>query len=526
MKFGNHFSESQLKKSKVHFVGVGGIGMCGLAELLGDLGATVSGSDLSENGNTERLIAKGMSFFLGHQAQNVGNVDVVVASSAVAKDNVELQEARRKGIPVIPRAEALAELMRLRRGIAVAGTHGKTTTTSMLASCLLSAGWNPTVVVGGRLAAINSTSSLGEGEWFVAEADESDGSFHRLSPEIVIVTNIDNDHLDFYGSMEKLRLAYGQFANQIPFYGVAIVCGDDPGVRDMQALLHKRFVTYGFEGHNDYQISVHGGEVFVHSRLHVERPSQLSLWQRLVQGKLGGAHAKSTRGSNLGEKESLAPNVSIPPDLIDPDRLLARFRLPIPGEHNLRNATAALLAALFAGLDPELAAQGLQSFSGVDRRFQLRGEIAGVTVIDDYGHHPTEVAATLAALRERYPASKRWVLFQPHRYSRTQICWEQFLTCFADADEVILLDIYPAGEKPISEVTSARLAREIRHPRVTFAESRARALEILQAGVRKADVVLTLGAGDIVKAGPELMEVLRARESSDNMASAAAGLGR
>jgi len=446
----------QLKNSKFHFVGIGGIGMCGLAELLHNMGAQVSGSDLSENANTDHLKKIGLKVFKGHCAENIKDIDVVVYSSAVQKENPELVEAFRKKIPVIPRAEALAEIMRLKRGIAVAGTHGKTTTTSLAAAIFLKAKLNPTLVVGGRLDLIQSTALLGEGDWLIAEADESDGSFQKLSPEIAIITNIDDDHMDFYKKYENLEKAFLAFAGKVPFYGCAIIGGDDPKVRKLFSEFHKRTYFYGFSPENDYILT---GE--------------------------RGKYTLSYQGKKLGD-----------------------FHLHVPGRHNALNATAAIVAGIQAGVDFSTCAQGLLQFQGVDRRFHFKGEKKGIKVYDDYGHHPTEVLATLQAFREKYPQNRLVVLFQPHRYSRTQSCWSEFTTCFQDCDELIITDIYPAGEKTIEGINSSRLAKEVKRASCThLAKNEKLPLEVLKK-LKSGDVFLTLGAGDVWKIGMSILESL------------------
>ncbi|MEK7355901.1 MAG: UDP-N-acetylmuramate--L-alanine ligase, partial [Bdellovibrionota bacterium] len=399
----------RLAKAKVHFIGIGGIGMCGLAELLRNMGGQVSGSDLSENAQTKRLREMGIDIKIGHAPENVRDAEVVVYSSAVRPENPEFKEARKLKVPLIPRAEALAEIMRLKRGIAVGGSHGKTTTTSLTASIFLAAKAQPTIVVGGRLDIIKSTALLGQGEWLIAEADESDGSFSRLSPEIVVVTNIDNDHLDYYGTVAHLKKAFFDFAMRIPFYGLAIVCGDDPAARETFLDFGKRIVFYGFEADNDLRIVGSKGDYDVY---------------------------------RLGEK-------------------LGRIHLNIPGRHNALNAAAALAAGLEAGFPFEVCAQALEGFRGVDRRFQHKGVVDGIDVYDDYGHHPTEVLAVLSAFKEKFPERRLVTAFQPHRYSRTHLCWDQFVHCFKDAGDLFLCDIYAAGEDPIANVSSERLAREI-----------------------------------------------------------------
>lgn len=447
----------RLKASRFHFVGIGGIGMCGLAELLKNMGAQVTGSDLAENANTERLKAMGVNIFKGHQAENVGDSDVVVYSSAINFQNPEIAAARARAIPLIPRAEALAEIMRFKRGLAVAGTHGKTTTTSMVASIFLEAEASPTIVIGGRFERIQSTALLGQGEWLVAEADESDGSFAKLAPEIAIITNIDADHLDYYKSFDVLEKAFYDFALKIPFYGELIACGDDPSVRETFKNFPKRALFYGFNPNNDV----------------------------VIRGEKG-KYELTKHGERLGE-----------------------ITINVPGIHNALNGTAAVLAGLVAGIDFQVCARGLAHFNGVDRRFHFKGEARGVKVFDDYGHHPTEVRAVLQAFKEKYPDHKLTVLFQPHRFSRTQHCWSDFLNCFSLADEVLLLDIYPAGEMPIPEVNSPKLAEEIRHPHcrhfVRSTDSAKQLVETSQAN----QIILTLGAGDGWKFGLEILKLLQ-----------------
>lgn len=447
----------RLKSSRFHFVGVGGIGMCGLAELLKNMGAQVTGSDVAENANTERLKKLGIPVYKGHRAENVGDAEVVVYSSAINFQNPEIAAARARLIPLIPRAEALAEIMRFKRGVAIAGTHGKTTTTSMVASIFLEAEASPTIVVGGRFERIQSTALLGQGDWLVAEADESDGSFAKLAPEIAIITNIDADHLDYYKTFENLERAFYEFSLKIPFYGELIACGDDPSIRETFKNFPKRILFYGFRAHNDV----------------------------VIRGEKG-KYEMFRSGIKLGD-----------------------FTMTIPGVHNALNGAAAILAGLVAGFDFQTCARGLAQFSGVDRRFQLKGEARGVMVFDDYGHHPTEVKAVLQAFKEKYPEHKLTVLFQPHRYSRTQHCWVDFMNCFAMADEILLLDIYPAGETPIPGITSQRMAEEINHPRGRYFIRSDESARQLVAQARSGDIFLTLGAGDGWKFGMELLRLLQ-----------------
>lgn len=457
----------KISQSRIHFIGIGGSGMNGLAELVHNIGAKVTGSDLSENSQVERLRSMGMQIFKGHDAKNIGDVDVVVYSSAVPVSNPEIVEAKRRAIPIIPRIEVLVEIMRLKRGIAVGGTHGKTTTTSMCAAILLEANIDPTVVIGGRLDLIKSHALLGKGEWLVAESDESDGSFLKLSPEIAIITNIDNDHLDYYKTFEQLQFAFLEFARKVPFYGFVVACGDQQIVRQTLASFNKRILFYGESEQNDYRI------------------------EKIVSGP-SLAIATPGYGYRIYKKQTLLGEVS----------------LKVPGHHNALNALAAIVVACEIGVSFDKIKNGIERFQGVDRRLQFRGEAGGVTVVDDYGHHPTEVKATLQALRERYPANKIVVAFQPHRYTRTENCWNDFLSAFSDADQVMLWDIYAAGETPLPDITSERMAKELRHQCVQHAGTGTAALEKLMSTLKPGDVLLTLGAGDISKVGPAVLERL------------------
>lgn len=437
--------------------------MNGLAELLHNMGAKVTGSDASENAAVARLRNMGLLIFKGHDAHHVGDVDVVVYSSAIPQSNPELQEARRRGIPIIPRIEVLVEIMRLKRGIAVGGTHGKTTTTSMCAAIFLEAAVDPTVVVGGRLDLIKSHALLGGGEWLIAESDESDGSFLKLSPEIAIITNIDTDHLDHYKTFEQLKLAFLEFAKKVPFYGFVVACGDQPVVRQTLSSFNKRVFYYGERPENDYR------------------------FEKLNSTEEGQNLAIFFRGQELGT-----------------------VHLRVPGHHNALNALAAIAVAHQAGIGFNEIKRGLNRFQGVDRRLQTKGEFDGITVIDDYGHHPTEVRATLQALRERYPKRRIVVAFQPHRYSRTQLCWDEFLTSFTDADQVLVWDIYAAGEVPLDQITSERLADQIQHQNAKWVGAGASAIAETVSSLKGGDVLLTLGAGDISKIGSQILERLQA----------------
>ena len=456
-----------LKFRRVHFVGIGGSGMSGIAEVLVNLGYEVSGSDQKRSAVTDRLATLGARIFEGHAAANVAGAQVVVTSTAVKANNPEVVQARRQGLPVIPRAEMLAELMRLKYGVAVAGSHGKTTTTSMVAMVLDKGGLDPTVVVGGRVGTLGSGARLGRGEFMVAEADESDRSFLKLTPTVAIVTNIDREHLDTYKDLADVQEAFLNFVNKVPFYGSAVLCLDDPAVQDILPRVERRVVTYGVSRQ---------AEVFARD---------------VVLGPVGSSY---TAGSG--------------------DVVLGRIELAVPGHHNVLNSLAAVAVGLDLGVPFAAVQEGLASFTGVDRRFQFRGEAGGITVIDDYGHHPTEIRATLETLRGRAGTRRTVVLFQPHRYTRTQHLWDDFCRAFHLADLVVIADIYPAGEEPIEGITAATLADAIGrkgHRQVLYGGDMRAAVERLVAEVRDGDVVLTLGAGSVWTAGDEL---LRRRASS------------
>jgi UDP-N-acetylmuramate--alanine ligase len=455
------------KIQRIHFVGIGGSGMSGIAEVLLNLGYSVSGSDLKRSAVTERLAQLGARVFEGHAAQQVAGAQVVVASTAVKSTNPELVEARRTGTPVIPRAEMLAELMRLKYGVAVAGSHGKTTTTSMLAMVLDKGGLDPTVVIGGRLGVLGSGARLGKGDFMVAEADESDRSFLKLSPTMAVVTNIDREHLDAYRDLADLQDAFVGFVNKIPFYGAAVLCLDDAPVQDILPRVERRVVSYGLT------------------------PQAMISAREPKLGPTGSSYTAFQGGAALGA-----------------------IALQVPGAHNVANSLAALAVGLDLGLAFEAVKLGLESFTGVDRRFQLRGEARDLTVIDDYGHHPTEVRATLEALRTRAGARRTLVLFQPHRVTRTAALWDEFCHAFHQADRLLLTDIYAAGEEPQAGVTAERLARAIAdkgHRSVAYAGDLAAASEALIGEAREGDVVLTLGAGSVWTAGEELLRRWTAR---------------
>ena len=451
---------------QIHFVGIGGAGMSGIAEILLNLGYRVTGSDQRRNEAVERLEQLGAKIFRGHEAGHVEGAHVVVYSSAVSRDNIEVQVARQRQIPTIPRAEMLAELMRLKYGIAVAGTHGKTTTTSMIGAVLAEGRYDPTIVVGGRVTSLGSNARLGQGEYLVAEADESDGSFLKLQPTIAVITTVDAEHLDHYGTLEAVRDAFVEFVNKVPFYGAAVLCLDQPNIQMLMPRIEKRIVTYGLES----------GADLVARRLHLSgMTSRFEVYQR------GG--------------------------------LLGECTLQVPGGHNVLNA----LAAVGVGLDLDIPfvtiQKALAGFAGVQRRFQVRGRARGVTVVDDYGHHPTEIRATLAAAKAGFDC-RVVTVFQPHRYSRTHHLRQEFLTAFNQADVLVVMDIYAAGEAPLPGVSADGLADGIRahgHRNVTYlGGDRARIVEHLAEIVRTGDLVLTLGAGYVGQLGPELLKRLEA----------------
>ena len=462
---------------RVHFIGVGGIGMSGIAEILLTMGYAVSGSDLRGSATTERLERLGAVIYVGHAAGNAAASDVVVTSSAVAKDNPEVVEARARKIPVIQRAEMLAELMRLKYGIAIAGMHGKTTTTSMVAAVLAGGELDPTVVVGGRVDALGSNARLGKSQYLVAEADESDRSFLMLSPILAVVTNLDREHMDSYADMADVENCFVEFMDKVPFYGAVTACVDDARLRGILPRVRRRVYTYGLSAEADF-------------RLRMLSPTHDD--KTVMNGPPGGvAHARfevNARGLVLGP-----------------------FELHVPGRHNVLNATAAVAIGVQLGLAPEKIAAGLATFRGVDRRFQIRGVERGVTVVDDYGHHPTEIRATLQAARE-CGYGRVLVLFQPHRYTRTRDLMEDFAGAFGDADAVQVLDIYAASEQPIEGINGETLAAAIREKgggRVMYAASMGEAVERLVEDARPGEMILTLGAGSVSQAGPMLLDALR-----------------
>jgi len=449
------------KAQRVHFIGIGGIGMSGIAEILLTLGYSVSGSDLRRSSITDRLVSLGATVFEGHAAANVVGSGVVVTSSAVNEQNPEAAEARQRKIPVIQRAEMLAELMRLKYGIAIAGMHGKTTTTSMIATVLAAGNLDPTVVVGGRIDAIGSNARLGKSQYLVAEADESDRSFLKLSPILSVVTNLDREHMDCYRDMEDVESAFLEFMERVPFYGACTACLDNPLLAALLARVQRRVFTYGMSTHADYVVRMLPPVDGVRSRFEVA-------WD---------------------------------------GRVLGPFSLNVPGRHNVLNATAAVAIATQLEVSSDDISQGLAGFRGVDRRFQLKGCARGVNVVDDYGHHPTEIRATLSAAKESGYAHVH-VIFQPHRYTRTRDLMTDFATAFDDADSVQILDIYAASEEPIAGVDAPALVRAIGRKEVQYASSFEEAVNRAVGQSAAGDVIVTLGAGSVSQAAPLVLEAL------------------
>ncbi|MBI3802319.1 MAG: UDP-N-acetylmuramate--L-alanine ligase [Nitrospirae bacterium] len=449
------------KVQHIHFVGIGGAGMSGIAEVLLNMGFRVSGSDRAESEQTRRLAAMGGTIQIGHAPGNIEGAEVLVYSSAVRPDNVELVAARQQKVPVIPRAEMLAELMRLRYGIAVAGAHGKTTTTTMVATVLAEGGLDPTAVIGGKVNSFGGHAKKGEGDFLVAEADESDGSFLKLSPTVAVVTTIDREHLDYYRTFEAIQATFLSFINKIPFYGLAVLCGEDRAIAELLPRVEKRHLTYGTASHLDL----------------VAEEMTFQPWKTTFKARF--------RGEPLG-----------------------RFDLPVPGRHNVLNALAAIAVGLELEIPVESIRKGLHGYRGVERRFQLQGEKDGVLVIDDYGHHPTEIRATLAAAKRGWN-TEVLVIFQPHRYTRTRDLLEDLTTAFADADQLILTEIYPAGEPPIPGIDGERLYQAVAaagHPDVVFLRDRSEIVAEARKRATPGMMVVTLGAGDIWKIGKTFLE--------------------
>ena len=462
------FAHSQ----RVHFIGIGGIGMSGIAEILLSMGYSVSGSDLRRSAATDRLAGLGAVIYEGHATEHARECDVVVTSSAVSVSNPEVMEARARKTPVIQRAEMLAELMRLKYGIAVAGMHGKTTTTTMIAAVLAGGGLDPTIVVGGRVDALGSNARLGTSQYLVAEADESDRSFLKLSPVLAVVTNLDREHMDCYASMEDVDEAFVEFMDRLPFYGAATACVDNERLRSVLGRVRRKVYTYGASEDADFRLEMGPVKTGCHANFEV-----------------------NYRGLLLGP-----------------------FELHVPGRHNVLNATAAIAVGVQLGVTPAEIAAGLATFRGVNRRFEIKGKEAGVTVVDDYGHHPTEIRATLSAARE-CGFRRVHVVFQPHRYTRTRDLMEEFSTAFGQADSVQVLDIYPASEEPIAKVSGEALALRVAERggvEVAYAGSIATAIAALVEAAKPGDAILTLGAGNVSQIAPMLLEALGQRPASSS----------
>jgi UDP-N-acetylmuramate--alanine ligase len=454
--------------TKIHFVGIGGMGMCGIAEVLANMGYRVSGSDMNDTEITRHLSTIGCTVKQGHRADNLGEADVVVVSSAIKGYNPEVEAARARQIPIIPRAEMLNELMRMKYGIAVAGAHGKTTSTTMMHTVLMAAGYDPTAVIGGRVNSLGlANARWGKSDYLVAEADESDGSFLTLTPTVAIVTNVDAEHLDHYGTYDNVKKAFTDFCNRVPFFGMSTLCMDNEGVQDILPNLTKRFTTFGITSQATY-------------RARNIRPEGMST--RFVAWR---------KADELGE-----------------------VILPMPGQHNVLNALGVLAVADFLGIPFDTYVKALSSFEGVARRFTVRGEVGGVTVVDDFGHHPAEVRATLSGAKASFGGRRIIAAFQPHRFTRTRDQWAEFPKAFHDADKVVICDIFPAGEKPIEGITSeglVRLAREAGHKDISYVPRREDLAKWLDQHAKAGDLVITLGAGNIQLTCNDLIDLLENR---------------
>lgn len=452
------------KNYHIHFVGIGGIGMSGIAELLINLGYRVSGSDLVASDITRRLTALGGRIFKGHAAAHMEGADVLVVSSAVNADNPEILSAQQKGIPVIPRAEMLAELMRLKYGVAIAGAHGKTTTTNLMSAVLAEGGLDPTIVIGGKLHSLGTNARLGEGDFLVAEADESDGSFLRMSPAIAVVTNIDLEHLDHYRDIDDIKDAFTEFINKVPFYGMGVVCLDNEHVQNIIPRIRKRFVTYGLSRQADYR-------------------------------------ARDIRNHGMRNQFTVLRHGEV----------LGDITLNLPGRHNVTNALAAIAAGCELSIDFDQIRRALEQITGVARRMEIKAEVDGITIMDDYGHHPTEIRTTLDAVRESYPDRRLVVVFQPHRYTRTAALFDDFTRSFYESDALFMLPIYAAGEPAIDGITGMGLCEGVKahgHRQVVCVGEGRDPLPLLRDFVKKGDLVLTLGAGNVYQVGEALAEVL------------------
>ena len=457
----------------IHFVGIGGIGMSGIAELLLNLGHQVSGSDIQETEITRRLETLGATIFYSHQPQQVAGADVAVVSSAIDSDNPEVLAASSDyHVPVIRRAEMLEALMRLKYAVLVAGAHGKTTTTSMVGTVLAEGGLDPTVVIGGQLNAWGTNAKLGQGDFVVAEADESDGTFLLYSPTISLVTNIDTEHLDFFKDLDQIKETFLEFMNKVPFYGLNVLCLEDENIQSLLPRINKRIVTYGFSAQADFQA------------------------RDVTFDGLSGSYRAYRRGQEMGV-----------------------VNLSIPGWHNVLNSLAAVAVGYELEIPFTSICSGLKEMTGVQRRFQIKGEVSGVTVIDDYGHHPTEIKAVLKTIAQSFPGSRRYVLFQPHRYTRTQALFEDFTTAFYQSDVLIVTDIYAASEPPIPGVHAEKLATAIQehgHGNIRYIPNHLELPTMLTEEVQDGDVVLTLGAGNIWQTGEALLEKLKERKKANN----------
>jgi len=448
----------------IHFVGIGGIGMSGIAEVLHNLGYEVTGSDIKESETTNRLRNLGIKIFIGHNRENIDHAHVVVISSAVSPDNPEVLEAKQRAIPVIPRAEMLAELGRLKYGILVAGAHGKTTTTSLIATILGEGGLDPTVIIGGKLKSMGSNARLGQGDYIVAEADESDGSFLKLNPTIAVITNIDREHMDYFSDMESLRQAFLSFINKIPFYGIAVVCMENEYLKEIIPLIQRKYLTYGLSEDADI-------------------------------------YARNIKHSGI--------RISF--EAVYKEKSLGMFTLPVPGKHNVLNSLSAIAVAMELQIPVDVIAKALGNFSGIQRRFEFKGEAGDIKVFDDYGHHPSEIMATLKAARECFNGNRVVVLFQPHRYTRTRDLIDEFAMSFGSADKLFLMDIYPAGEKPIEGISSDVLAARIRDTgfeNLTYIPDKKEMMEMVASELKQGGVLITLGAGDVYKMGEEVLKKL------------------
>ena len=441
---------------KVHFIGIGGVGMCGLAELLKRGGAIVTGSDLAENSFIRRLKHLDIPVHIGHKARSIREKDVVVYSSAIPESNIELKQAKALNIPVIQRSEALAEMMRLKRSLVIAGTHGKTTTTNLLANIFIHCKRDPMVVMGGHSLAFNSTACAGLGDWFIAESDESDGSFKYLTPEIALITNIDHDHVDHYGSFKKLKEAFLNFLNKVPFYGSIIAWGDQKILKNMLQNVPRKILFYGLAKDNHFVLK------------HIKEQSYAIYYK---------------------------------------DKPLSTVQMPLLGSMNALNSLGALVTAMTTGLSISRCIKALKHFKGVRRRLQLKGKKKGIIFYDDYAHHPTEIRAVLSALMQTWGKRKILVIFQPHRYSRTAHCWNNFTRCFVGAAGVVITDIYPAGEKPQKGITSKRLSKEVKLSPCQYVPLNR--LHTLTSSIKNYDIVITMGAGDIYTYGERLLTSLK-----------------